>query len=256
MPTQGEPLRALLAVIEGELERIEADTAVLYDNWFIETCDEWVVPYIGDLLGVRPIRADRVGRRQRARLRRQHDRLPAAQGHRGRARAARARHDRLAGARGRVLHAARDHAAHEPRAARADRRRRACAMRQRAELADSAVRSVRAHARSAQRGDPRRALQHPERRPLPVAAAQLRGRRGRPRRRIARLRERTRSRRLVERSIRPASTAPLFNNAAHRDDDHAPRRRGERAGPAAAPCAERRARTPAPRHRDARAASS
>ena len=53
---QGEPLRALLAVIEGELERIEDDTAVLYDNWFIETCDEWVVPYIGDLLGARPIR--------------------------------------------------------------------------------------------------------------------------------------------------------------------------------------------------------
>jgi hypothetical protein len=54
---QGEPLRALLAVVEGELERIETDTSVLYDNWFIETCDEWVVPYIGDLLGVRPIRS-------------------------------------------------------------------------------------------------------------------------------------------------------------------------------------------------------
>ncbi len=53
---QGEPLRALLGVIEGELERVEADIAGLYDNWFIETCDEWVVPYIGDLLGVRPIR--------------------------------------------------------------------------------------------------------------------------------------------------------------------------------------------------------
>jgi hypothetical protein len=54
---QGEPLRALLGVIEAELERIEAETAGLYDNWFIETCDEWVVHYIGDLLGVRPIRA-------------------------------------------------------------------------------------------------------------------------------------------------------------------------------------------------------
>jgi hypothetical protein len=54
---QGEPLRALLAVIEGEFERIEADTAELHDNWFIETCDEWFVPYIGDLLGTRPIRA-------------------------------------------------------------------------------------------------------------------------------------------------------------------------------------------------------
>ncbi|MFP5406613.1 MAG: hypothetical protein ACLGHY_09860, partial [Gammaproteobacteria bacterium] len=53
---QGEPLRALLAVIEGELERVEADIGGLYDDWFIETCDEWVVPYIGDLLGVRPIR--------------------------------------------------------------------------------------------------------------------------------------------------------------------------------------------------------
>jgi hypothetical protein len=54
---QGESLRVLLALIERELERIEADTSVLYDNWFIETCDDWVVPYIGDLLGVRPIRA-------------------------------------------------------------------------------------------------------------------------------------------------------------------------------------------------------
>lgn len=53
---QGEPLRALLGVIEGELERIEGDTASLYDNWFIETCAEWVVPYIGELLGVRPLR--------------------------------------------------------------------------------------------------------------------------------------------------------------------------------------------------------
>lgn len=53
---RGAPLRALLAVIESELEAVEADTARLYDNWFIETCDEWTVPYIGDLLGARPIR--------------------------------------------------------------------------------------------------------------------------------------------------------------------------------------------------------
>lgn len=53
---QGEPLRALLAVVENELEALESDTARLYDNWFIETCDEWTVPYIGDLLGARPIR--------------------------------------------------------------------------------------------------------------------------------------------------------------------------------------------------------
>ncbi|HLF28952.1 MAG TPA: phage tail protein [Anaerolineae bacterium] len=50
---QGEPLRALLAVVERELQALETDVESLYDNWFIETCAEWVVPYIGDLLGVR-----------------------------------------------------------------------------------------------------------------------------------------------------------------------------------------------------------
>jgi len=54
---EGQPLRALLQVIETEFERIGTDIDRLYDNWFIETCQEWVVPYIGDLLGVRPIRA-------------------------------------------------------------------------------------------------------------------------------------------------------------------------------------------------------
>jgi len=52
---QGEPLRALLAVLERELERLEGDIEGLYDNWFIETCDEWVIPYLGDLLGVRGV---------------------------------------------------------------------------------------------------------------------------------------------------------------------------------------------------------
>jgi len=49
---QGESLRALLAVIEQEMQAIEKDIDGLYDNLFIETCDEWVVPYIGDLMGV------------------------------------------------------------------------------------------------------------------------------------------------------------------------------------------------------------
>ncbi|RMH81602.1 MAG: hypothetical protein D6681_18005 [Calditrichaeota bacterium] len=50
---QGEPLRALLAILEGELVALEQDIAGLYDDWFIETCAEWVVPYLADLLGVR-----------------------------------------------------------------------------------------------------------------------------------------------------------------------------------------------------------
>lgn len=52
---QGEPLRALLAIMERELLAIEEDIGQLHDNWFIETCQEWVVPYIGDLLKVRDL---------------------------------------------------------------------------------------------------------------------------------------------------------------------------------------------------------
>ncbi|MEO1079471.1 MAG: hypothetical protein AAFY29_07945 [Pseudomonadota bacterium] len=49
----GQPLRALLGVMEEQLEQLEQDISGLYDDWFIETCDEWLLPYIGDLLGVR-----------------------------------------------------------------------------------------------------------------------------------------------------------------------------------------------------------
>lgn len=54
---QGEPLRALMAVIESELQVLEKDIERLYNNWFIETCDEWIVPYIGDLLDVHNLQA-------------------------------------------------------------------------------------------------------------------------------------------------------------------------------------------------------
>jgi hypothetical protein len=46
-------LRALVAVLAEQAAVVDADIASLYDNWFIETCDPWVVAYIGDLLGVR-----------------------------------------------------------------------------------------------------------------------------------------------------------------------------------------------------------
>jgi hypothetical protein len=55
---QGGQLRALLAIIEAELGLIRDDIDNLYDNWFIETCDEWVVPYIGELLGVQDLNAE------------------------------------------------------------------------------------------------------------------------------------------------------------------------------------------------------
>jgi hypothetical protein len=51
---EGYPLRGLLAVIAEQLNLVEADIAQLYENWFIETCQDWVAPYIGDLVGYTP----------------------------------------------------------------------------------------------------------------------------------------------------------------------------------------------------------
>jgi hypothetical protein len=50
---QGQPLRALLQVIAEQIQVVEDDIWQLYDNWFIETCQDWVVPYIADLVGFR-----------------------------------------------------------------------------------------------------------------------------------------------------------------------------------------------------------
>lgn len=55
---EGEPLKALLALFEDELLTIEGDISDLYNNWFIETCAEWAVPYIGDLLDVQEFYAE------------------------------------------------------------------------------------------------------------------------------------------------------------------------------------------------------
>jgi hypothetical protein len=49
----GEPLRELLQVIEEQANALEDDLWGLYENWFIETCQDWVVPYLGDLIGYR-----------------------------------------------------------------------------------------------------------------------------------------------------------------------------------------------------------
>ncbi len=48
----GGPLRALLAVIGDQAAVLEADIARLYDDWFIETCQDWLVPYFADLVDV------------------------------------------------------------------------------------------------------------------------------------------------------------------------------------------------------------
>lgn len=52
---EGRPLSALLTLIARELGAIEEDLDQLYDDQFIETCAEWAAPYIGDLIGYRPL---------------------------------------------------------------------------------------------------------------------------------------------------------------------------------------------------------
>jgi hypothetical protein len=48
---QRGPLRELLSIIGEQINLLEDDLARWYDNWFIETCEEWLVPYLGDLVG-------------------------------------------------------------------------------------------------------------------------------------------------------------------------------------------------------------
>jgi hypothetical protein len=50
---QGEPLKALIGVIAEQVAVMEENIEQLYDDQFIETCADWVVPYIGDLIGYR-----------------------------------------------------------------------------------------------------------------------------------------------------------------------------------------------------------
>lgn len=52
---EGEPLNAFIKVLAREAGIVEGNIDQLYENWFIETCEEWVIPYIGELLGVRGV---------------------------------------------------------------------------------------------------------------------------------------------------------------------------------------------------------
>jgi len=72
-------LQALVGVIAGQAQVISNALDQLYDDQFIETCELWAVPYIGDLIGFAPLRplgpgqpsasraevADTIGYRQR-----------------------------------------------------------------------------------------------------------------------------------------------------------------------------------------------
>lgn len=51
----GEPLRALLAIAETAADAIDADIGQVGRDAFIETCEPWAIPYIGDLIGTTPL---------------------------------------------------------------------------------------------------------------------------------------------------------------------------------------------------------
>lgn len=50
---QGFPLLAFLNIMELELNILEQNIEELYSNWFIETCEDWVIPYLATLIGTK-----------------------------------------------------------------------------------------------------------------------------------------------------------------------------------------------------------
>ncbi|MFJ8616181.1 hypothetical protein OG927_26490 [Streptomyces clavifer] len=51
----GEQLRALLAVIAEQVDRVRDGVDQSYEDLFVETAAPWALPYIGDLVGYRPL---------------------------------------------------------------------------------------------------------------------------------------------------------------------------------------------------------
>lgn len=49
------PLRAFIELFSEQVALLEDNLDQLYDDQFIETCAEWVVPYLGDLVGTREL---------------------------------------------------------------------------------------------------------------------------------------------------------------------------------------------------------
>ena len=52
---EGEPLRALIAVLAREGAVLEENIEQLLDDLFIETCADWAAPYVGGVIGYRPL---------------------------------------------------------------------------------------------------------------------------------------------------------------------------------------------------------
>ncbi|TCO70106.1 hypothetical protein [Rhodovulum euryhalinum] len=57
-PAGAGQFEAFIGLMDEILQGIDADIDQLYHDQFIETCADWMVPYIGDLLGVTPLKGD------------------------------------------------------------------------------------------------------------------------------------------------------------------------------------------------------
>lgn len=67
-PEDFGPLRTLASLVAREAQIVDEGLDDLYDNAFIETCAPWVIPYLGDLLGVRGLQDIPEGIDMRARV--------------------------------------------------------------------------------------------------------------------------------------------------------------------------------------------
>jgi hypothetical protein len=51
----GGPLKGLLRIVQEQSELVEQDVRQLWDDFFIDTCEPWVIPYLGDLVANLPL---------------------------------------------------------------------------------------------------------------------------------------------------------------------------------------------------------
>ncbi len=56
--TPPNQLRAYLSAIEGPFSALHENIAQLYEDLFIDTCDDWVIPYLADLLGTTHLKGE------------------------------------------------------------------------------------------------------------------------------------------------------------------------------------------------------
>ena len=165
------PLQSLLMLIAEQIAAVEDDLEQLYDNQFIETCADWVIPYIGDFIGYQSVNgvaqaaaSPRAEVANTISLRRRKGTSGAG--------AVGARRDRLGRARRGIFQASGRHPIHEPFAALLPLRSRPAPLAA-ARLHGHGLRCHLPHGgRPPYRGRPG-ALQHTERGHLPLVPERL-----------------------------------------------------------------------------------